>query len=275
MHYAACRQMRAANVSVDLPLADARVDYQTAPARYRHWRLTFDGPIATLAMNIAEDGGIRPGYKLKLNSYDLGVDIELHDALNRIRFEHPETHALVITSLRERILARAPTSSCSALVARLEGELLQFTNETRNGIEDSSRHSGSQVRRGRERHLRRRRLRAGDRLRRIFVDRRSLQRRFSLPEVPLLGVLPARGGHAADRQAQGAARSRGCLLHDDRGRARRAREARWRLVDESPRRRRSRSGFGAGARACGDRIARRCRRALALTPLARSFATID
>ena len=70
-------RMRAANVSVDLPLADARVDYQTAPARYRHWRLTFDGPIATLAMNIAEDGGIRPGYKLKLNSYDLGVDIEL------------------------------------------------------------------------------------------------------------------------------------------------------------------------------------------------------
>ena len=67
-----------------------RVDYQTDPSRYKHWTLSFDGPVATLAMDVAEDGGLRPGYKLKLNSYDLGVDIELHDALNRIRFEHPE-----------------------------------------------------------------------------------------------------------------------------------------------------------------------------------------
>src|SRR5262245_13983732 len=81
----------------------SRVDYRTAPSRYKHWSLTFEGPLATLGMKVAEDAGIRPGYKLKLNSYDLGVDIELADALDRIRFEHPEVRAVVITSLRERI----------------------------------------------------------------------------------------------------------------------------------------------------------------------------
>jgi len=79
------------------------VDFQTDPSRYKHWRLAFDGPVATLTMDVAEDGGIRPGYKLKLNSYDLGVDIELHDALQRIRFEHPEIRSVVITSAKNRI----------------------------------------------------------------------------------------------------------------------------------------------------------------------------
>jgi benzoyl-CoA-dihydrodiol lyase len=79
------------------------VDYQTHPSRYRHVQLSFDGAVATLALQIDEDAGLRPGYKLKLNSYDLGVDIELHDALQRIRFEHPEVRAVVVTSLRERI----------------------------------------------------------------------------------------------------------------------------------------------------------------------------
>src|SRR5678816_4117488 len=81
----------------------ARVDYQTDPSRYRHWRLDVAGAVATLAMNVAEDGGIRPGYKLKLNSYDLGVDIELYDALQRIRFEHPGVRTVVLTSARDRI----------------------------------------------------------------------------------------------------------------------------------------------------------------------------
>ena len=80
-----------------------RVDFRTQPEHYRHWRLTFDGPVATLAMDVAEDGGLRPGYKLKLNSYDLGVDIELHDALQRIRFEHPEVRSVVVTSMKDRI----------------------------------------------------------------------------------------------------------------------------------------------------------------------------
>src|SRR5579872_6311053 len=80
-----------------------RVDYRTDPSRYRHWKLSFDGAIATLSMDVAEDGGLRPGYKLKLNSYDLGVDIELADALNRIRFEHPEVKVVVLTSAKERM----------------------------------------------------------------------------------------------------------------------------------------------------------------------------
>ena len=81
----------------------SKVDFRTDPTQYRHWRLSFDGPVATLAMDVAEDGGLRPGYKLKLNSYDLGVDIELHDALQRIRFEHPEVRSVVVTSMKDRI----------------------------------------------------------------------------------------------------------------------------------------------------------------------------
>ncbi len=84
------------------PTATA-IDFRTDPSRYKHWRLSFDGPVAMLTMDVAEDGGIRPGYKLKLNSYDLGVDIELHDALQRIRFEHPEIRSVVITSAKNRI----------------------------------------------------------------------------------------------------------------------------------------------------------------------------
>ena len=80
-----------------------RVDYQTHPSRYRHWTLSFDGPVATLAADFDEDGGLRPGYKLKLNSYDLGVDIELNDAVNRIRFEHPEVRTVVVTSLKDKV----------------------------------------------------------------------------------------------------------------------------------------------------------------------------
>src|SRR5256885_16412531 len=89
------------HISVDAPTP--RVDYRTEPSRYRHWRLAFDGPLATLSMDVAEDAPLEPGYKLQLNSYDLGVDIELADALNRIRFEHPEVRAVILTSARERI----------------------------------------------------------------------------------------------------------------------------------------------------------------------------
>ena len=85
-------------------LAPERVDYRTDPLQYRHWHLSVDGPVARLALDIAEDGGIRPGYKLKLNSYDLGVDIELHDAVNRIRFEHPEVKTVLLTSTSQIIM---------------------------------------------------------------------------------------------------------------------------------------------------------------------------
>jgi hypothetical protein len=87
------------------------LSFETHPSAYKHWKLTFDGPIATLGMDVQEDGGLLPDYKLKLNSYDLGVDIELNDALQRIRFEHPETHTVVVTSMRSASSAPAPTSS--------------------------------------------------------------------------------------------------------------------------------------------------------------------
>ncbi len=117
-----------------------RVDYRTDPSRYRHWKMAFDGPIATLSMDVAEDAGFAPGYKLKLNSYDLGVDIELADALNRIRFEHPEVRAVVVTSAKDRIFC----SGANIFMLGLSGHawkvnFCKFTNETRNGIEEVRR----------------------------------------------------------------------------------------------------------------------------------------
>ncbi len=171
-----------------------QVSFDTSPAQYNHWKLSFDGPVATLILDIAEDKGIAPGYKLKLNSYDLGVDIELHDALNRIRFEHPETKAVVLTSGKSRMFCSGAniymlgTSSHSWKV-----NFCKFTNETRNGIEDASRHSGlkflaalngTTAGGGYEMAL------ACDEI--LMVDDRSST--VSLPEVPLLGVLPGTGG---------------------------------------------------------------------------------
>src|SRR6202012_587819 len=120
-----------------------QVLFDTHPQRYRHWKLSFDGPIATLTMDVDEDGGLRPGYKLKLNSYDLGVDIELHDALQRIRFEHPETRTVVLTSGKSRIFCSGANIYMLGLSSHAwKVNFCKFTNETRNGIEDSSAHSG-------------------------------------------------------------------------------------------------------------------------------------
>ena len=105
----------------DLTHAPERIDYRTDPTQYRHWTLSVEGAIARLSLNIAEDGGIRPGYKLKLNSYDLGVDIELHDALNRVRFEHPNVRSVIVTSGKDRIFC----SGAGGIQPRLEGQLLQ------------------------------------------------------------------------------------------------------------------------------------------------------
>src|SRR4026209_1357642 len=119
------------------------VSFDTAPDRYRHWKLTFDGAIATLSMDVQEDFGLSPDYKLKLNSYDLGVDIELADAIQRIRFEHPEVHSVVISSLKERIFCAV------ANIMMLRGSshgwkvnFCKFTHETRLALEDASQHSG-------------------------------------------------------------------------------------------------------------------------------------
>ncbi|MET0961218.1 MAG: 2,3-epoxybenzoyl-CoA dihydrolase [Noviherbaspirillum sp.] len=174
--------------------AAPKVNYETSPEQYRHWTLSYEGPVATLTMSVDEDGGLREGYKLKLNSYDLGVDIELNDAVQRIRFEHPEVRTVVITSSRDRIF-------CSGANIFMLGKsshawkvnFCKFTNETRNGLEDSSRNEGLKFLAavngacaGGGYEL----AAACDEI--ILVDDRSSS--VSLPEVPLLGVLPGTGG---------------------------------------------------------------------------------
>jgi benzoyl-CoA-dihydrodiol lyase len=170
------------------------VDYQTHPGQYRHWKLSFDGPIATLGADFDENGGLRPGYKLKLNSYDLGVDIELNDAINRIRFEHPEVRTVVLTSLKDKVFCSGANIFMLGVSSHAwKVNFCKFTNETRNGFEDSSKHSGlkfvaavngSCAGGGYEVAL------ACDEI--ILIDDRASA--VSLPEVPLLGVLPGTGG---------------------------------------------------------------------------------
>jgi benzoyl-CoA-dihydrodiol lyase len=118
---------------------DAAVDFRTEPSCYRHWRLQVEGVVATLAMDVSEDAGLRPGYKLKLNSYDLGVDIELHDAIQRIRFEHPAVRTVVLTSAKERVFCSGANIFMLGLSPHAwKVNFCKFTNETRNGLEDSS-----------------------------------------------------------------------------------------------------------------------------------------
>src|ERR671917_1844770 len=121
----------------------APVTFETDPSQYKHWKLSFDGPVATLSMDVREDAGLRSDYKLKLNSYDLGVDIELADAIQRIRFEHPEVRVVVIRSLKDRIFcAGANIFMLGASSHAFKVNFCKFTNETRLGIEDASRFSG-------------------------------------------------------------------------------------------------------------------------------------
>jgi benzoyl-CoA-dihydrodiol lyase len=181
-------------MNAPIPAGRVRVGFETHPERYNHWKLGFDGPVATLALDVAEDKGIAPGYKLKLNSYDLGVDIELHDALNRIRFEHPEVKCVVLTSGKARMFCSGANIYMLGLSAHSwKVNFCKFTNETRNGLEDSSAHSGlkflaalngTTAGGGYEVAL------ACDEI--ALVDDRSST--VSLPEVPLLGVLPGTGG---------------------------------------------------------------------------------
>jgi benzoyl-CoA-dihydrodiol lyase len=209
------------------------VSYETDPARYHHWKLAFDGPLATLTLDVSEDKGLVPGYKLKLNSYDLGVDIELHDALNRIRFEHPAVKAVVLTSGKSRMF-------CSGANIYMLGHsshawkvnFCKFTNETRNGIEDASEHSGikflaalngTTAGGGYELAL------ACDEI--AMIDDRSST--VSLPEVPLLGVLPGTGGltRLVDKRKVRRDLADVFCTTAEGVRADRAKE--WRLVDHS------------------------------------------
>ena len=171
-----------------------RVDYQTEPLRYRHWKFKLDPPVATLLADFDENAGMRPGYKLKLNSYDLGVDIELADAINRIRFERPEIRTVVFMSARARVFCSgANIFMLGSSSHAWKVNFCKFTNETRNGLEDSSRHdglkflaavNGSCAGGGYELAL------ACDEI--LLIDDRSSA--VSLPEAPLLGVLPGTGG---------------------------------------------------------------------------------
>jgi benzoyl-CoA-dihydrodiol lyase len=209
------------------------VTFDTHPERYRHWKLSFEGPVARLAMDVDENAGLKPGYKLKLNSYDLGVDIELHDALQRIRFEHPEVRTVVLTSAKDRIF-------CSGANIFMLGQsshawkvnFCKFTNETRNGMEDSSRHSGlkfiaacngTTAGGGYELAL------ACDEI--LLVDDRSAA--VSLPEVPLLGVLPGTGGLTRLTDKRKVRRDHAdifCTLVEG---VRAPRATEWRLIDDS------------------------------------------
>src|SRR5258706_6402391 len=170
------------------------VSFETDPGLDRHWKLAFDGPVATLSMDVQEDAGLSPEYKLKLNSYDLGVDIELADAIQRLRFEHPEVRAVVVTSLKERIFcAGANIFMLRGSTHAWKVNFCKFTNETRLAMEDASRHSGIKFLAalngicaggGYELAL------ACDEI--ILVDDGNSA--VSLPETPLLGVLPGTGG---------------------------------------------------------------------------------
>ncbi len=219
-------------VSQEAKTRPVAVDYQTEPSRYKHWRLSFDGPVATLTMDVAEDAGIRPGYKLKLNSYDLGVDIELHDALQRVRFEHPEIRSVVIASAKNRIFCSGANIYMLGLSSHAwKVNFCKFTNETRIGIEDSSRNSGlkflaacngTTAGGGYELAL------ACDEI--ILVDDRSSA--VSLPELPLLGVLPGTGGltRLTDKRKVRKDLADVFCTNQDGVRGQRAKD--WRLVDE-------------------------------------------
>src|ERR1700712_3533225 len=178
-------------------MADAQlphVEFRVDPSAYRHWRVDLDGAVATLAMDVAENGGLVPGYELKLNSYDLGVDIELYDVVQRLRFEHPEVHTVVVTSGKDKIFcAGANIRMLAASSHPWKVNFCKFTNETRNGIEDATANSGqtwiaalngTASGGGYELAL------ACEHL--MLVDDRSSA--VSLPELPLLGVLPGTGG---------------------------------------------------------------------------------
>ncbi len=208
------------------------IDFQTHPDRYRHWRITFDGPVATLTLNVAEDGGLFPGYELKLNSYDLGVDIELYDATQRLRFEHPEVGAVILTSARDRVFcAGANIRALAAASHPFKVNFCRFTNETRIAIEDASRNSGqtwltaingSCAGGGYEMAL------ATEHL--LMADDGSTA--VSLPEIPLLAVLPGTGGLTRLVDKRHVRRDLADAFCTTEEGVRGVRAVEWRLVDE-------------------------------------------
>jgi benzoyl-CoA-dihydrodiol lyase len=208
------------------------VDFRTEPARYKHWKLSVGGRVATLAMDVREDGGLRPGYELKLNSYDLGVDIELYDAIQRLRFEHPEVGAVILTSGKERVFcAGANIRMLSQSSHGWKVNFCKFTNETRNAIEDATAHSrqsylcainGPCAGGGYELAL------ATDYI--IMADDGSTT--VALPEVPLLAVLPGTGGLTRLVDKRRVRRDRADFFSTLEEGIKGQRAVEWRLVDQ-------------------------------------------
>src|SRR6202050_1633414 len=256
------------------PLANGktRIDFQTEPARYRHWRLKIDGDVATLLMDVDEKGALFEGYELKLNSYDLGVDIELADALERLRFEYPQVRAVVLRSGKPRVFCAGANIRMLAGASHAHKvNFCKFTNETRNGIEDLSEHSGlaticaingTAAGGGYELAL------AADHI--MLVDDGSSS--VALPELPLLAVLPGTGGltRVADKRKVRRDHADVFCTTEEGVKGKRALD--WRLVDEvvpgskfeetiAPRAKEFSAKSGRSGAAQG----------IKLTPLARSF----
>jgi benzoyl-CoA-dihydrodiol lyase len=248
------------------------VDFRTEPARYKHWKLAFDGPVATLTMDVQEDGGLRPGYELKLNSYDLGVDIELYDALQRLRFERPEVGAVILTSGKDRVF-------CAGANIRMLGQsshawkvnFCKFTNETRNAIEEASGESkqlwlaavnGPCAGGGYELAL------ATEWI--VMAD--DANTAVSLPEVPLLGVLPGTGGLTRLVDKRRVRRDRADFFCTTEEGVKGKRAVEWALVDEVVPRSRLAETAQARARAFAAKTDRpRDARGVALRQLRRTI----
>src|SRR5688572_626963 len=252
--------------------ARVTVDFRTEPSRYRHWKLAVDGRVATLAMDVREDGGLVPGYELKLNSYDLGVDIELYDAVQRLRFEHPEVGAVILTSGKERVFcagANIRMLSQSSHVWKVN--FCKFTNETRNAIEDATAGSrqtyltsvnGPCAGGGYELAL------ATDYI--LMADDGNTA--VSLPEVPLLAVLPGTGGLTRVVDKRHVRRDRADFFCTVEEGVKGKRAVEWNLVDEVVPRSRLEEATrqrAAELAARSDRPARA--RGITLVPLARTI----
>ena len=246
------------------------IDFRTAPQNYRHWKLSLDGPVATLALDVAEDGGIAPGYELKLNSYDLGVDIELNDAVQRLRFEHPEVASVIVTSGKERVFCAGANIRALGLASHsFKVNFCKFTNETRNAIEDATRNSaqtyiaainGSCAGGGYELAL------ATDYI--MMADDGATS--VSLPELPLLAVLPGTGGLTRLIDKRHVRRDRADFFCTTEEGIRGKRAVEWGLVDEVV----ARSKLVEAANRKAAEVAERSPRAhglrgIALPPLAR------
>src|SRR5213594_2191668 len=210
-----------------------QVDFRTEPSKYQHWKLAFNGPVATLAIDVKEDGGLRPGYELKLNSYDLGVDVELYDAIQRLRIEHPEVGAVIVTSAKERVFcAGANIRMLSQSAHGWKVNFCKFTNETRNAIEEATGESrqfylcsvnGPCAGGGYELAL------ATDWI--VMADDGNTA--VSLPEVPLLAVLPGTGGLTRLVDKRRVRQDRADFVSTTAEGVKGKRAVEWRLVDEA------------------------------------------